>query len=223
METEKEKITEPTEETESTATENAAQTNESETAKTDNTEAKEELTPEQIKLKRKNDIIRILKFVGFSCSAGVIQFVVFTILNEVLHLIYWPAYLIALTLSVLWNFTFNRKFTFKSANNVPIAMLKVAAYYVVFTPLSTLWGDALTDKAHWNEYLVLAFTMVINLVTEYLFNQFVVYRKSMNTNALGKKENAALEAAGKQDEASKEEEKSDDAGKADIDRKHLQK
>lgn len=212
METEKEKITELTEETESPATENADRAIESETAKADNTEAKEELTPEQIKLKRKNDIIRILKFVGFSCSAGVIQFVVFTILNEVLHLIYWPAYLIALTLSVLWNFTFNRKFTFKSANNVPIAMLKVAAYYVVFTPLSTLWGDALTDKAHWNEYLVLAFTMVINLVTEYLFNQFVVYRKSMNTNALGKKENAALEAAGKHDGAEKEEDKAADKG-----------
>lgn len=212
METEKEKITELTEETESPATENADRAIESETAKADNTEAKEELTPEQIKLKRKNDIIRILKFVGFSCSAGVIQFVVFTILNEVLHLIYWPAYLIALVLSVLWNFTFNRKFTFKSANNVPIAMLKVAAYYVVFTPLSTLWGDALTDKAHWNEYLVLAFTMVINLVTEYLFNQFVVYRKSMNTNALGKKENAALEAAGKQDGAEKEEDKAEDKG-----------
>ena len=212
METEKEKITELTEETESPATENADRAIESETAKADNTEAKEELTPEQIKLKRKNDIIRILKFVGFSCSAGVIQFVVFTILNEVLHLIYWPAYLIALVLSVLWNFTFNRKFTFKSANNVPIAMLKVAAYYVVFTPLSTLWGDALTDKAHWNEYLVLAFTMVINLVTEYLFNQFVVYRKSMNTNALGKKENAALEAAGKHDGAEKEEDKAEDKG-----------
>ncbi|MBO8423817.1 MAG: GtrA family protein [Firmicutes bacterium] len=212
METEKEKITELTEETESPATENADRAIESETAKADNTEAKEELTPEQIKLKRKNDIIRILKFVGFSCSAGVIQFVVFTILNEVLHLIYWPAYLIALVLSVLWNFTFNRKFTFKSANNVPIAMLKVAAYYVVFTPLSTLWGDALTDKAHWNEYLVLAFTMVINLVTEYLFNQFVVYRKSMNTNDLGKKENAALEAAGKHDGAEKEEDKAEDKG-----------
>ena len=212
METEKEKITELTEETESPATENADRAIESETAKADNTEAKEELTPEQIKLKRKNDIIRILKFVGFSCSAGVIQFVVFTILNEVLHLIYWPAYLIVLVLSVLWNFTFNRKFTFKSANNVPIAMLKVAAYYVVFTPLSTLWGDALTDKAHWNEYLVLAFTMVINLVTEYLFNQFVVYRKSMNTNDLGKKENAALEAAGKQDGAEKEEDKAEDKG-----------
>ena len=212
METEKEKITELTEETESPATENADRAIESETAKADNTEAKEELTPEQIKLKRKNEIIRVLKFVGFSCSAGVIQFVVFTILNEVLHLIYWPAYLIALVLSVLWNFTFNRKFTFKSANNVPIAMLKVAAYYVVFTPLSTLWGDALTDKAHWNEYLVLAFTMVINLVTEYLFNQFVVYRKSMNTNALGKKENAALEAAGKHDGAEKEEDKAADKG-----------
>ena len=212
METEKEKITELTEETESPATENADRAIESETAKADNTEAKEELTPEQIKLKRKNEIIRVLKFVGFSCSAGVIQFVVFTILNEVLHLIYWPAYLIALVLSVLWNFTFNRKFTFKSANNVPIAMLKVAAYYVVFTPLSTLWGDALTDKAHWNEYLVLAFTMVINLVTEYLFNQFVVYRKSMNTNALGKKENAALEAAGKHDGAEKEEDKAENKG-----------
>lgn len=212
METEKEKITELTEETESPATENADRPIESETAKADNTEAKEELTPEQIKLKRRNEIIRILKFVGFSCSAGVIQFVVFTILNEVLHLIYWPAYLIALVLSVLWNFTFNRKFTFKSANNVPIAMLKVAAYYVVFTPLSTLWGDALTDKAHWNEYLVLAFTMVINLVTEYLFNQFVVYRKSMNTNDLGKKENAALEAAGKHDGAEKEEDKAEDKG-----------
>lgn len=212
METEKEKITELTEETASPATENADRAIESETAKADNTEAKEELTPEQIKLKRKNEIIRVLKFVGFSCSAGVIQFVVFTILNEVLHLIYWPAYLIALVLSVLWNFTFNRKFTFKSANNVPIAMLKVAAYYVVFTPLSTLWGDALTDKAHWNEYLVLAFTMVINLVTEYLFNQFVVYRKSMNTNDLGKKENAALEAAGKHDGAEKEEDKAEDKG-----------
>lgn len=212
METEKEKITELTEETESPATENTDRAIESEKAKADNTEAKEELTPEQIKLKRRNEIIRILKFVGFSCSAGVIQFVVFTILNEVLHLLYWPAYLIALVLSVLWNFTFNRKFTFKSANNVPIAMLKVAAYYVVFTPLSTLWGDALTDKAHWNEYLVLAFTMVINLVTEYLFNQFVVYRKSMNTNALGKKENAALEAAGKHDGAEKEEDKAEDKG-----------
>ena len=211
METEKEKITELTEETASPTTESTDNAVGSETAKA-NTEAKEELTPEQIKLKRKNEIIRVLKFVGFSCSAGVIQFVVFTILNEVLHLIYWPAYLIALVLSVLWNFTFNRKFTFKSANNVPIAMLKVAAYYVVFTPLSTLWGDALTDKAHWNEYLVLAFTMVINLVTEYLFNQFVVYRKSMNTNALGKKENAALEAAGKHDGAEKEEDKAEDKG-----------
>lgn len=214
METEKEKITELTEEKEVAAEEkadNAAEkTVEADATKAEN--AEEKLTPEQIKLKRRNEIIRILKFVGFSCSAGVIQFVVFTILNEVLHLIYWPAYLIALVLSVLWNFTFNRKFTFKSANNVPIAMLKVAAYYVVFTPLSTLWGDALTDKAHWNEYLVLAFTMVINLVTEYLFNQFVVYRKSMNTNALGKKENAALEAAGKHDGAEKEEDKAEDKG-----------
>lgn len=214
METEKEEITELTEEKEPLTEESADKNGvmaEADTAKAEN--AKDELTPEQIKLKRKNEIIRMLKFVGFSCSAGVIQFVTFTILNEVLHLIYWPAYLIALVLSVLWNFTFNRKFTFKSANNVPIAMLKVAAYYVVFTPLSTLWGDALTDKAHWNEYLVLAFTMVINLITEYLFNQFVVYRKSMNTNDLGKKEEAALAAAGKKDEAPESELKAEDNDK----------
>ncbi len=166
-------------------------------------EAKQELTPEQIKLKRKNDIIRIIKFVLFSASAGIIQTVAFTLLNEVAHLVYWASYLIALVLSVIWNFTFNRKFTFKSANNVPIAMLKVAAYYAVFTPISTFGGNAL-ESIGWNEYLVLAISMVLNMVTEYLYNQFVVYRKSMNTNDLGKKEEAKLAEAGKQNDATVE-------------------
>lgn len=168
------------------------------------TEEKQELTPEQVKLKRKNDIIRIVKFVLFSASAGIIQTVAFTLLNEVAHLVYWASYLIALVLSVVWNFTFNRKFTFKSANNVPIAMLKVAAYYAVFTPISTFGGNAL-ESIGWNEYLVLALSMVLNMVTEYLYNQFVVYRKSMNTNNLGKKEEAALKEAGaKRDDATDE-------------------
>lgn len=162
-------------------------------------ETPQELTPEQIKLKRKNDIIRIIKFVLFSASAGIIQTVAFTLLNEVAHLVYWASYLIALVLSVIWNFTFNRKFTFKSANNVPIAMLKVAAYYAVFTPISTFGGNAL-ESIGWNEYLVLAISMVLNMVTEYLYNQFVVYRKSMNTNDLGKKEEAKLAEAGKQND-----------------------
>lgn len=165
----------------------------------------EELNEAQKKLKHKNEIVRVVKFVLLSASAGVIQLVSFTILNELAFrgtetgVGYWVPYLISLILSVMWNFTFNRKFTFKSAANVPKAMLLVLAYYVVFTPLSTLWGDALTDKAGWNEYAVLIMTMVINLVTEFLYNRFVVYRKSLNTNDLGKKEEAAIQAAGETD------------------------
>ena len=125
-------------------------------------------------------MIRFLKFVLFSISAGLIQIVSFTIMNEVVKMKYWPAYLIALTLSVVWNFTINRKFTFKSASNVPVAMAKVAAFYVVFTPLSTWWGNAL-DNLGVNEYLILIGTMVINFVTEFLFQRFVVFRDSIDT------------------------------------------
>lgn len=139
----------------------------------------------------KDKWIQTLKFGLFSASAGVIQISSFTLLNELVHWSYWPSYLISLILSVIWNFTFNRKFTFKSAKNVPIAMLLVFAYYLVFTPLSTWWGSALTNGAHWNEYLVLAITMIINFVTELLYNQFVVYRKDMNTAVKDNKNNTA--------------------------------
>lgn len=141
---------------------------------------------------KKQEVIRIFKYVLFASSAGIIQAVTFTLLFELAFKgrtsYYWPSYIVALTLSVIWNFTFNRKYTFKSANNVPIAMLMVAGYYLVFTPLSTWWGDALTNKAGWNEYLALALTMIINLVTEFLFCRLVVFRKSINTNELAKKE-----------------------------------
>ena len=121
-------------------------------------------------------VFQAIKFTLFSISAGIIQVAVFTLLNEVIKLTYWPAYLIALVCSVLWNFTFNRKITFKSANNIPIAMLKVAAYYAVFTPLSTWWGDAL-EKVGWNEYIILGLTMFINFVTEFLYCKFFVFRE----------------------------------------------
>ena len=134
------------------------------------------------------EIIRTLKFVLFSAGAGIIQTVTFTLLNEFVTDKYWYAYLPALVLSVLFNFTVNRKFTFKSANNVPIAMLKVVAYYVVFTPLSTWWGDIMAEDWLWNEYLVLAVTMAINLSTEFLYQKFVVFRNSIDTNDLAKKE-----------------------------------
>jgi len=132
----------------------------------------------------KAELIRTVKFVLFSASAGIIQVASFSLLNELLHLNYWVSYLISLILSVIWNFTLNRKFTFKSAANVPIAMLKVAGFYLVFTPLSTWWTAALTEPAYgimWNEYLVLAITMLTNFVTEYLFDRFLVFGNSIDT------------------------------------------
>jgi len=134
--------------------------------------------------KTHKELFRTVKFVLFSISAGVIQVGSFTLLNELLKIDYWVSYLIALCLSVLWNFTLNRKFTFQSAANVPIAMLKVAGFYVVFTPLSTWWTAALTEPAYGimvNEYIVLAGTMLINFTTEYLFQRFLVFGKSLDT------------------------------------------
>ncbi len=169
--------------------------------------------------------VQILKFTLFSVSAGIIQVVAFTLLNELLeiryllaHFIslipsffstsvgiiqvslfrfienlsempYWPAYLISLTLSVLWNFTFNRKFTFKSAANVPLAMAKVFGFYLVFTPLSTILGSY-AEKSGVNEYIVLGVTMISNFVLEFLFCKFVVYRNNENTLESNKKQSA---------------------------------
>ena len=130
---------------------------------------------------KKKEWIRMVKFTLFSVSAGLIEIVSFSLLNELLHLPYWMSYLIALVLSVLWNFTLNRKFTFKSAANVPLAMLKVACYYAVFTPLSTLLEHQLAGNLGWNEYLVTAINMLLNFVTEFLFQRFVVYRNSVDT------------------------------------------
>ena len=130
------------------------------------------------------ELIRTIKFTLFSVSAGIIQLVSDIAFNELLHIIPWLSYLLSLILSVLWNFTLNRKFTFKSAANVPIAMLKVAVFYVVFTPLSTWWTAALTEPAYGvmlNEYIVLAGTMLINFVTEYLFDRFFVFGSSLDT------------------------------------------
>ena len=129
---------------------------------------------------------QMVKFTLFSVSAGIIQTVSFTLLNELLSVPYWVSYMTALILSVLWNFTFNRRYTFRSDCNVPKAMGLVFLFYVVFTPLSAWWGNALTAIG-WNEYLVLAFTMVINFVSEFLYQRFVVYRKTIDTNELAKK------------------------------------
>ncbi|MBQ7491787.1 MAG: GtrA family protein [Clostridia bacterium] len=134
-------------------------------------------------MKNKSELIRVIKFVLFSISAGLIEMGSFALLTTLTDWSYWPRYLIALTLSVLWNFTLNRKFTFKSAANVPVAMLKVAAYYAVFTPLSTWAGHYLADRLSWNDFLVTALNMAANFITEFLFQRFFVFGKSLDTSA----------------------------------------
>lgn len=129
---------------------------------------------------KKDSIIQAIKFLLFSISAGVIQIVVFEIMYDAIHINYWVSYLTSLVLSVIWNFTFNRKFTFKSANNVPFAMFLVFLYYLVFTPLSTWWGNAM-EKAGVMGFLVTAFSMIVNFVTEFLYQKFVVFRGSINS------------------------------------------
>ena len=154
--------------------------------------------------KKSKNVLQFIKFALFSASAGIIQVLSFTLMNEVLIKLpfiqnalesnetfarimqneYGPMYLIALLLSVIWNFTFNRKFTFKSAANVPIAMLKVLAFYAVFTPVTVLLGNHFTAKfADFApiEYVVLGVTMACNMVTEFIYDKLVVFKNQENT------------------------------------------
>lgn len=121
---------------------------------------------------------KVVKFSIFSFSAGLIQMGSFALLHECTNLGYWPSYLFSLLLSVLWNFTLNRKFTFHSAANIPVAMAKVALYYLIFTPLSTLLGNYLNRTLLWNEYLVTILNMALNFVTEFLYQRYYVFRSS---------------------------------------------
>ena len=134
-----------------------------------------------MKSNKAREFWRLVKFALFSASAALIEMGSFALLNELTTWSYWPCYLIALVLSVVWNFTLNRKFTFKSAANVPIAMLKVLGYYAVFTPLSTLLGSYLADTLMWNEYLVTIINMLLNFSTEFLFQRFFVFGKTIDT------------------------------------------
>lgn len=135
---------------------------------------------------------QVVKFTLFSISAGLIQVAAFTLMETVFHLPYWPSYLTALVLSVLWNFTFNRRYTFRSDASVGRSMLLVALFYAVFTPVSTWWGHALTT-AGWNDFLVLTITMAVNFVTEFLYQRFVVYRNRIDTNDVARRANEKAE------------------------------
>ena len=129
----------------------------------------------------KQELLKTVKFTLFSISAGVIQLLSFALFNDVIRMGWWPSYLISLILSVLWNFTLNRKFTFQSAANVPIAMFKVACFYAVFTPLTGWLENFYTETLGWNEYLATGLNMALNLVTEFLYQRWFVFGKSIDT------------------------------------------
>jgi putative flippase GtrA len=131
------------------------------------------------------EVIRAIKFTIISISAGIIQIGTFTLLYELLQLDYWISYLVSLLLSIIWNFTINRKITFKSANNIKVAMLLVLAFYAVFTPVSTLLGHLATEHGI-DGFVVEIITMLANFVLEFLYNRFVVYRNSCDTQPIKK-------------------------------------
>ena len=139
--------------------------------------------------KAKAEAWQAVKFTLFSASAGLIQVVSFELLSKALKLPYWGSYLTALCLSVLWNFTFNRRYTFRSDGNVKRAMLLVALYYVVFITLSRWWSTELVALGV-HDWLIEVINMLVNFVTEFLFQKFVVYRGTIDTNELAKKEQA---------------------------------
>jgi putative flippase GtrA len=149
----------------------------------------------------KENAFMVLKYALIALSAGIIQFSSFALLKELNFLgdmsDYGWNYFIALTLSVLWNFTVNRRYTFRSVANVPVAMSKVFCYYLVFTPLSIWWGVAFAGSYPDMEYLILLGTMAVNGITEFLFMRWVVFRTTINTNRSAKSFKAEDEAVNK--------------------------
>ena len=132
-------------------------------------------------MKDKKELLRTIKFTVFSISAGIIEMGLFALLDNVTNWDYWANYLIALIASVIWNFTLNRKYTFKSANNIPIAMLKVTLFYLIFTPISTILGNYLAENLGWNDILVTILNMLANFVLEYLYDKYYVFKGSIDT------------------------------------------
>ena len=156
----------------------------------------DELTKQE---KQKETAWQSLKFTLFSISAGVIQIGSFELMYDVIGWkSWWATYLISLVLSVIWNFTLNRQYTFKSANNVPLAMTLVLLYYAVFTPVSVFGGNAL-EGIGWNGTIVTGLMMLLNFITEFLWDKFVVFKGSENTNELAKRQ-AEKRAQSKKDE-----------------------
>lgn len=129
-----------------------------------------------MKADEKKELLRTIKYFLVAASAGIIQFGTYALFLEVFHWKTWITYLLSLILSVLWNYTINRRFTFKSTASIGRSMALAFAYYLVFTPISTWWTKALVDDIGWNAYLVEIATMLVNGITEFLWQRFFIYR-----------------------------------------------
>lgn len=140
---------------------------------------------------KKREILRFIKFALFSASAGIIEIVVFTLLTEFSGWGYWACYLPALVLSVVWNFTLNRRYAFRAEGSYTRQMLLVFLFYCVFTPVSTILGNYLAETLHWNDYLVTALNMIANFALEFLYDRFVVFRGKVDTNDVARRKEAA--------------------------------
>lgn len=132
-------------------------------------------------MKDKKELLRKVKFTLFSISAGIIEIVIFTLLEKFTNFSYWGCYLPALVASVIWNFTLNREYTFKSTVNIPKAMTLVFLFYLVFTPVSTIVGNYLAEDLHWNDFIVTGLNMLANFILEYLYDKYIVFKGNIDT------------------------------------------
>lgn len=127
------------------------------------------------------EFFRILKFTLFSISAGAIQVGSAYLLFDLCGVRpKWFVSLVALVLSVVWNFTLNRKFTFKSDANVPKTLILALLFYLPFAPFQTWAMFYFGDKLGGNFWIVEAIIMLLNFVLEFLWQRFVVFRKSID-------------------------------------------
>lgn len=188
-------LTELNETTESKPAEETAVTATAEGVAEVDATASEETKP-AVKMTKKQQFLQFLKFTGFSASAGIIQFTVITLLYDVWFKpleyygmgednAYVVAFLIGLTLSVIWNFTFNRKFTFKDAHNIKLAMGLVILYNcIIVVPLSLGGRELIKIWGADYDMLVTVISLLFNFATEYFWDRFVVFNKKSNDKIL---------------------------------------
>lgn len=159
----------------------------------------------KINSKKKENFIQVLKYTLCAGSAGVIEAASFALLIWLLGLtvkdsqsftninflgsemnwIQIVAQMVSLALSVVWNFTLNRKFTFQSNANVPKVLALAFAFYIPFYPASTLfvgWFAAYLTGAGAivvAGYLPKALAMIANFVLEFVWQKFFVFRDKL--------------------------------------------